>query len=165
MYSFNKTTGCNFSYVATTVRACKSNLFSFDRFDRFLLYPCSGCAPVAICVVVDVIHVNTCRPLETGGGKQCIIWSGAEHHLSPGGCGWMWLDVETWCGTDPSHHEAQHLSDSRNKTLSECPLLLWSSLWPHYALLVAVLIPRLPGSPTSILNIMRRFSTGQEWNN
>ena len=98
MYSFNKTTGCNFSYVATTVRACKSNLFSFDRFDRFLLHPCSGCAPVAICVVADVIHVNTCRPLETGGGDNVlsgVVLSITYHPVDVAECGWMWKhDVE-----------------------------------------------------------------------
>lgn len=152
MYSLNKTTGCNFLNVATHDGHVKVICFHLIQF-------CCNHA-VAICVVVDVIHVNTCRSLETGG-KQCIIWSGVEHHLSPGGCGWMWLDVETWCETDPSHHEPPHLSDSRNKTLSKCPPLLWSILWLHYAGRCS----HSPSSLTSILKIMRRVSTGKESNN
>lgn len=48
---------------------------------------------MAICVVVDVMHVNTCRPLETGGENNVlsgVVLSITYHPVDAGECGWMW---------------------------------------------------------------------------
>lgn len=152
MYSFNKT--CNFSNVATTVRARKSNLF---QFDTILLYPCSGHLCCSWC--------NTCQHMQALGdrGKTMyyLEWCWASlitrwMRVNVAGCGnMMWNRSESSWTTTLIRQQKQNPEQMSSVAL----------IHPMTTLCAAGRCSHSPSSLTSILKIMRTVSTGKESNN